>query len=100
MLGRNVLLLKMIVNVTVKIKNILQHWYTFRGLEQRFFCKATDSSTYGTVEHFGKHAHLLTYRELREINTTLSLIQETVSLAKLNTSRPDARGETAIWWSL
>lgn len=39
MLGRNLLLLKMIVNVTVKIKNILQHWYSFRGLEQRFFLK-------------------------------------------------------------
>lgn len=41
MLGRNVLLLKMIVNVTVKIKNILQHWYTFRGLEQRFVKQQT-----------------------------------------------------------
>ena len=72
-------MLKMIVNVTVKIKNILQHWYSFRGLEH---CR--DCSTYGTVEHFGKHAHLLTGRELLEINITLSLIQETVSLDKLN----------------
>lgn len=34
-------MLKMIVNVTVKIKNILQHCYSFRGLKQHFVKQQT-----------------------------------------------------------